>query len=163
MQDLRSRVIRMTRSRGMGRMNSRFRTALPGAKHQRDALARLATGMICPLPTGLCLMNTQGATHSRFDPPTAVPAIPSLHLPPYRLLPTRGEGHGEGTTRRQPRRKGCVISRQARGFLTPLASTISDFDQIGLHKRPCVGASRPRSWSHLPGLGAISWAFIAKY
>ena len=31
------------------------------------------------------------------------------------------------------------------------------------HKRPYVGASRPRSWSHLPVLGAISWAFIAKY
>ena len=28
---------------------------------------------------------------------------------------------------------------------------------------PYVGVSRPRSWSHLPILGAISWAFIAKY
>ena len=29
------------------------------------------------------------------------------------------------------------------------------------HRRPYVGASRPRYWSHLPVLGAISWAFIA--
>ena len=32
----------------------------------------------------------------------------------------------------------------------------------GAHKGPYVGVSRPRSWSHLPVLGAISWAFIAK-
>ena len=32
-----------------------------------------------------------------------------------------------------------------------------------LHRRPYVGVSRPRSWSHLLVLGAISWAFIAKY
>ena len=32
-----------------------------------------------------------------------------------------------------------------------------------LHANPYVGVSRPRSWSHLPVLGAISWAFIAKY
>jgi len=31
------------------------------------------------------------------------------------------------------------------------------------HANPYVGASRPRSWSHLPVLGAISWAFIATY
>ena len=32
-----------------------------------------------------------------------------------------------------------------------------------VHKGPYVGVSRPRCWSHLPVLGAISWAFIAKY
>ena len=32
----------------------------------------------------------------------------------------------------------------------------------GFHKGPYVGVSRPRSWSHLPVLGAISWAFISK-
>ena len=31
------------------------------------------------------------------------------------------------------------------------------------HANPYVGVSRPRSWSHLPVLGAISWACIAKY
>jgi hypothetical protein len=30
------------------------------------------------------------------------------------------------------------------------------------HKGPYVGVSRPRSWSHLPVLGAIPWAFISK-
>ena len=32
----------------------------------------------------------------------------------------------------------------------------------GIHKRPFVGASRARSWSRLPVLGAILWAFMAK-
>ena len=30
------------------------------------------------------------------------------------------------------------------------------------HAKPYVGVSRPRSWSHLLVLGAISWAFISK-
>ena len=30
------------------------------------------------------------------------------------------------------------------------------------HRRPFVVVSRPRSWSHLLVLGAISWAFIVK-
>ena len=31
------------------------------------------------------------------------------------------------------------------------------------HANPYVGVSRVRSWSRLFVLGAISWAFIAKY
>ena len=30
------------------------------------------------------------------------------------------------------------------------------------HRRPFVGASRARSWSRLPVIGAILWALIAK-
>ena len=60
--------------------------------------------------------------------------------------------------------RGCRGRRCARpGWLNLLSSQHMVPRGLVNHKRPYVGASRPRSWSHLSVLGAISWAFIAKY
>ena len=67
--------------------------------------------------------------------------------------------------KREPLERVCALLAERQGQHLAVAVVYVPYspDSGPVHRRPYVGVSRPRSWSHLLVLGAISWAFIAKY
>jgi len=99
--------------------------------------------------------------------PSSLPGQPSL---PSRLLRgamlARSSPRGAHSSEPIIRRPATALTSGTLKRRTPAHRPSSqirlDFHNLRSHGRPYVGASRPRSWSHLLVLGAISWVFIAK-